>query len=217
LGQNVLERNYLGLMTKTHTFNDLSEADLAATSGARYAKGLRDEVFKHSNPYRLVEVSDHFGKHAQTPNPPSDHELRHVTIDKAYWPDEAVPEVRSLGLEALERVPGFPIELLSTNARFFIHCREWLDGAGDYLQYKLFMRRADPSFVLRTKDRPDVSCHISTSFYTHRSRNLCELEIVIPPSEFAKMAPGVPYTLHPVNGKPGYAWSVRDGVTLMRK
>lgn len=83
LGQNVLERNYLGLMIKVHTFNDLSEANLAATWGTRYAKGLRDDVFKHSNPYCLLNVSDHFGKYASVPNPPAAKE--HERPQRAPW------------------------------------------------------------------------------------------------------------------------------------
>jgi RNA polymerase sigma factor (sigma-70 family) len=217
LGPSALERNYLGLMIKVHTFNDLSEANLAATWGTRYAKGLRDEVFKHSNPYCLLEVSDHFGKSAKVPNPPADHELKQVTIDKAYWPDakDAPDEVRKMANLAL----GDNMELhlqLGGDRRFYIHCREWLDNAGDYLQYKLFMRRADTNFVLRAQGRPDVSCQISMNFYTHRSRNHCELEVVIPSAEAAKMVSGVAYSLHPVNGKKGYEWKVHEGVTLTR-
>jgi hypothetical protein len=71
LGQNVLDGNSLGLMIKVHTFNDLSEANLAETLGTRYANGLRDDVFKHSNPYCLLEVSDHFGTYASVSNPPT--------------------------------------------------------------------------------------------------------------------------------------------------
>jgi hypothetical protein len=202
-------------MVKVHTFNDLSTDNLAATWGARYARGLRDDVFRHSNPYRLMEVSDHFGKYAKVPNPPADHELTRVTIDRAYWPQDAVPEVRELGIGRLQDAQ-LPIGLPQADAHFFIHCREWLDNAGDYLQYKLFMRRADRKFLLRARGRPDVSCDVSMSFYTHRSRNLCELEVVIPPGEYAKMAQGVEYTLQPVNGKKGYEWQVREGVKLMR-
>jgi hypothetical protein len=207
LGQNVLERNYLGLMIHVHTFKDLSEANLAATWGARYAKGQRDEVFPHSNPYRLLEVSDHFGKYAKVPNPPADKELRQATIDKAYWPEaeDAPAEIRELkwGKEA-------------GSGRFFVHCAEWLENAGDYLQYKLFMRRADTGFVLRAKGQPDVSCKVSMNFYTQRSRNLCELEVIIPADGFAKMVKGVAYTLHPANGRKGYEWKVREGLTLTR-
>jgi hypothetical protein len=207
LGRNVLERNYLGLMIHVHTFNDLSEANLAATWGARHAKGQRDELFPHSNPYRLLEVSDHFGKYAKVPNPPADKELRQVTIGKAYWPesDGTPKEIRELGWG---KQPG--------SGRFFVHCEEWLENAGDYLQYKLFMRRADTSFVLRAEGQPDVPCQVSMNFYTHRSRNLCELEVVIPAADFARMARGVAYTLHPANEKKNYQWKVRDGVKLTR-
>jgi hypothetical protein len=216
LGQNILERRYLGLMIHVHTFNDLSEANLATTWGSRYAKGQRDEVFPHSNPYRLLEVSDHFGKYAKLPNPPSDRDLYRVTIDKAYWPKDALPEVRALGVGALQG-GQLPTEVLAENPRFFVHCREWLENAGDYLQYKLFMRRADKNFLLRAKGQPDVACHISMNFYTHRSRNLCELEVVIPPSEYAKMAKGVAYMLHSVNSTKGYEWKVSEGIKLTRE
>jgi hypothetical protein len=86
LGQNVVQSRYLGLMIKVHTFNDLSEADLAATWGTRYAKGLRDDVFRHSNPYCLLEVSDHFGKYADVPNPPAAKEHKGYTrSQEATW------------------------------------------------------------------------------------------------------------------------------------
>jgi RNA polymerase sigma factor (sigma-70 family) len=208
LGQNILERNYLGLMIHVHTFKDLSEANLAATWGTRYAKGQRDDLFPHSNPYRLLEVSDHFGKYAQVPNPPADPELKQATIAKAYWPEskDAPAEIRALGWG---KEPG--------SGRFFVHCEEWLENAGGYLQYKLFMRRADRDFVLRAPGRPDVLCQVSMNFYTDRSRNLCELEVVIPATEYAKMAAGVAYTIQPTNGKKGYQWQVRDGLTVTRE
>jgi hypothetical protein len=207
LGQNILERNYLGLMVHVHTFNDLSEANLAATWGRRYAKGERDDVFRHSNPYRLLEVSDHFGKYAKVPNPPADKEHKQITISKIYWPEakEAPQEARQMASSAE-----------AGGARFFIHCDEWFDNAGDYLQYKLFMLAGDRNFVLRAKGQPDVACRLSMTFYTHHSRNLCELEVVIPAADYAKMARGVAYTLHPLNGRAGYAWRPHNGVTLTR-
>ncbi|HJZ92016.1 MAG TPA: sigma-70 family RNA polymerase sigma factor [Gemmataceae bacterium] len=208
LGQNVLEPGYLGLMLKVHTFNDLSEAKLAETWGTRYAKGQRDDVFRHSNPYRLMEVSDHFGKDAKLPNPPADDkEHRRVTISKAYQQDskDAPAEIRALRW-SVEQGAG----------RFFVHCDEWLENAGDYLQYKLFMRRADRNFALKAKGQRDVACQISMNFYSYRGQKLCELEVIIPPAEYARMAKDVEYTLHPVNGIKGYEWKVRDGVTVTR-
>jgi hypothetical protein len=207
LGQNVLERNYLGLMVHTHTFRDLSEANLAATWGRRYAKGERNDAFPHSNPYRLLQVSDHFGQFADVANPPADIEHKTITIGKAYWPEapDADPAVVKLESGAAEG-----------GHRFFIHGEEWFENAGDYLQYKRFMSRADKNLVLRAKGKPDVSCRVSMNFYTRSSQNLRELEVVIPPAEYAKMDKGVSYELVPNNSKAGYAWNVREGLALIR-
>ncbi len=208
LGQNILERNYLGLMIHVHTFTDLSEANLAATWGTRYAKGQRDDVFRHGNPYRLLEVSDHSGKYTRVANPPADKEHKRVTIDKAYWQEarDAPAEIREL---RWSKEPG--------SGRFFVHCEEWLENAGDYLQYKLFMRRSDRRFVLRAKGQPDVSCQMSMNFVAGGPRKLRELEVIIPAADYPKMAKGAAYTLHPANGKRGYEWKVRDGLTVTRE
>src|SRR5262249_10484856 len=68
LGQNPLDASTMGLLTHVNTFNDLSEVPLAATWGKRYALGERDAEFRYSNPYRCVELSDHFGKFARLEN-----------------------------------------------------------------------------------------------------------------------------------------------------
>jgi hypothetical protein len=206
LGQNVLSRTYLGMMVKVHMFNDLSDARLAETWGARYAKSQRSEVFPRNNPYRLLEISDHFGRYARLPNPPADKEHTRITISKAYWADskDADKYIREMRTDAGKE-----------DGRFFIHGEEWFENAGDHLQYKLFMRLADKCFVLRAKGQPDVACQMSNGFVT--SQKLREMEVIIPVAEYAKMAKGVPYTLHPVNGKKGYEWKVREEVTLTRE
>ena len=152
-------------------------------------------------------MSDHFGKYAQVPNPPADREHRQITIAKAYWPEaqDAPAEIREL---RWGKPPG--------SGRFFVHCDEWLENAGDHLQYKLFMRRSDRNFVLRAQGQPDVSCQISMNFFTWASKNLRELEVLIPAADYARMVRNVAYTLHPVNNTKGFAWRVRDGLTLKR-
>jgi hypothetical protein len=173
----------------------------------RYSKGQRDEVFRHSNPYRLMEVSDHFGKHGKVPNPPA--ELTRVTIGKAYWlGSKDVPEW-------IRAQVGRPAQ--DGSARLFFHGEEWLDDAGDYLQYKPFVSRVDPEFVFKAKGKPDVKARFDGWYYTQASSKHRELSVVIPADEFAKMARGVPYTIHPANGKKGYQWLVRDGLTLTRE
>ncbi len=207
LGQNTLDANYFGLMVHIHTFNDLSEANLAPTWGARYALGKRDEVFAHSNPYRTIALEDHFGKYGGLPNPPA-KEHKRLTLTKVYWPDakdapEAVKNFRS----------GSPPE----SGRLFVHVEEWLDDAGDYLQYKPFLEKADHQFVLRSPGKPDVRCQASKSFLTLGSQKLREFEIVIPPAEFAKMAMRTAYRLSVVNpSKEECHWEIPGDLSITR-
>ncbi|HIJ54228.1 MAG TPA: transglutaminase domain-containing protein [Planctomycetes bacterium] len=70
LGQHILDPHQFGLQTHLYTFNDLSEANLASSWGRRYAEGERNAVFKHSNPYSAVTISDLFGCHSDIQNPP---------------------------------------------------------------------------------------------------------------------------------------------------
>ena len=70
LGQPILDEHQFGLQTHLYTFSDLSEPNLAPTWGWRYAKGVRSDVFKHSNPYSAITLSDLFGSHSNIPNPP---------------------------------------------------------------------------------------------------------------------------------------------------
>jgi hypothetical protein len=212
LGQNVIQPRYLGLMIKVHTFNDLSEARLAETWGTRYARHLRDEAFPYANPYRLLEISDHFGKYATLSNPsaadPSAvNEHHQLTIDKVYWADapDAPAKVRQMKSKA---EPG--------GHNLWIHCRERFQNAGGYLQYKPFMRQVDHNFVLQAEGQSDVACRLSMSFTTSNTENLCEMELVIPPEEYAKMATDVAYTLQPLNSVKDYVWKIREGLALRR-
>jgi Transglutaminase-like superfamily len=208
LGQNILDATYLGLMIHVHTFNDLSEANLAPTWGARYGLSQRDAEFKHSNPYRTLELSDHFGRFAKVQNPPA-KEHKQITITHAYWADAAdTPDDLRQSAARHTAADGSP--------RFFIHGDEWWDDAGDYLQYKVFMQQVDRQFVLRAKDQPEVKATVTMSFFTNASTKLREMEVAIPKEEYAKMVKGVTYSLNPVNGVKGYEWRVKEDVRLSK-
>ncbi len=196
-------------MLPVHTFNDLADANLAATWGRRYGLRERDATFRHSNPYRLMEVSDHFGKHAKLTNPPAENEHRTLTLGKLYWPQAK---------EAPALVRESPPNNLPPGAgRFYFHAEEWFADAGDYLQYKPFLAKADPNFVLKAPGQPDVKCKLTLGFLTLASQQVREFEILIPPAEFAKMATGADYTLHPLNANPDLKWKVKEGLTLRRE
>jgi hypothetical protein len=206
LGQNILDANVLGLMTHVHTFNDLADAQLAETWGVRLATGKRDSVFRTANPYRTEELSDHFGRFAKVDNPPFPEHTQ-ITLDRAYWFDS--PDTPRFILE------GVTHDANDASGRVLAHGEEWFDDQ-DHRQYGAFVQEAGKTFRFRAPGRPDVTGIASGSYYAHPPEGAREFEIVIPPAEFAKMAPGVEYTITPANEAPGLAWKTKGRLAIKR-
>jgi hypothetical protein len=206
LGQNILDEQYFGLMIHVHTFNDLSEAKFAPTWGRRYALGLRDEEFKYSNPYRTLEISDLFGRDSKLVNAPAEEHMT-ITITKAYWLESKdTPAVIRQGARRPKEGEG----------HLYLHADEWFADQGKE-QYLPFLKQVDRSFVFRAKGQPDVKGQVQLSFWADGRTGLREILLVVPKSEYAKMAKGVIYTVHPVNATEGYQWKVKDGLTITRE
>jgi hypothetical protein len=70
--------------------------------------------------------------------------------------------------------------------------------------------RTPDAFVLRAEAQLDVKAGLSSAFTTWASREIREFE----PAEFGKVAKRVRYTLHPANGRSGYKWGIKDGMTV---
>jgi hypothetical protein len=206
LAQNSLDANYMGLLTRVNTFNDLSEANVAPTWGKRYALGERDAEFTTSNPYKAIAISDQFGRFAKVENPEV-AEHRAITLTKAYWLESAEgPEFIRKGTHKPRPGAG----------HILLHGEEWFADQ-PYMQYKQFLARAGEQFLLRADGHPDVHARISGAYFTFAAEGAREVEIVIPSEEFAKMAAGVDYVITPVNEKPGYAWNVRAGLAICKQ
>src|SRR5262249_50246341 len=156
-----------------------SEAQLGPTWGRRYALGLRDENFKTANPYRLLEISDHFGRESNVPNPPFEQkEHKSITITKAYWlqSTETPAPIRQSARRPKEG-----------EAHLYVHGEEWFPDR-DKLQYQEFISRADKTFIFRSKGHPDVKGTLQMSFWADGPSNLREILLVVPKEEFAKLA-----------------------------
>jgi hypothetical protein len=206
LGQNVLDAHLMGLLIHVNTFNDLSEVPLAATWGKRYANGERDDIFRYGNPYRCEEVSDHFGKYAKIENPEVP-ELRLLTISRAYWADDP---------DAHESIKTAKWLLHRDGSRsLLLHGEEWLDNETGS-QYRPFLEAAGREFVLKADGRADVHARVTTSSITWHSRDLHEIELLVPQPEYAKMDRGVEYTLSAPQELNGYAWKTRGHVSITR-
>lgn len=200
LGQNILDEQLFGLHTHLYTFNDLSEADLAPTWGLRYGKGERNAVFKHSNPYSAIMLSDLFGCHSNISNPivPA-KEHKNLTISKAYW------------FHSSERPQWIPNDAVQkdNNGHILFHIDEWFEGEG-IDQYKTFYSKADKRFLLKSQGHPDVQAYAERGYWNQ------EFYIRVPEKECIKMKTDIPYTVHAVNSNPKYQWKVRQGVTIRK-
>ena len=181
---------------------------MTKTWGWRYGKGERDDTFRTSNPYRATELSDRFGIHCTLSNPEVEiKEHNEITISKAYWHDsDDAPEI----VKASEHIRA------DGAGHLFIHGDEWFRGE-PYTQYKDFMRRADPDFRLVAEGQEEIKGSLSSLYITHESRAIREIEIRIPPAEYAKMARGVSYRLVPVNSKDEYQWKVEDSIRIRKR
>jgi len=207
LGQNILDGSLMGLLTHVNTFNDLSDVPLAETWGKRYANGERDAIFRYGNPYRCEEVSDHFGKYATIDNPEA-HEHRALTITKAYWADDPDAHATIKESKWLFHTDG--------SRSILVHGEEWFaDLSGP--QYRPFLEAAGKDFLFHADNHPDIRGRITTSSITWHSRDLHEIEILIPAAEYARMQPGALYTLTPAKDVAGYQWKTTGRVTITKK
>jgi RNA polymerase sigma factor (sigma-70 family) len=209
LGQNTLDANTMGLLTHVNTFNDLSEVPLAETWGKRYALGERDAVFRYGNPYRCVELSDHFGKFAKVENPEA-REHRAMTISRAYWADDPEAPAR---IQRAKRPRGNrdhgPVQL-------FFHADEWFDDQ-PWQQLKIFLQAAGKEFLFQAEGQPDVLGRTTAGSCTDPAQNVREIEVILPRDEYAKMKPGIAYRIVPRNEVSGYEWKVKGRLTITCK
>ncbi len=194
LGQNTYGKGAMGALTHVHTFRDLTEANLAATWGLRYGKGLRDSVFKYNNPYRTTEISDRFGIHCRMENPRV-KEKKIVVITKAYWFfSEDRPKSIS---DKLVRQDNHGHVLFHVDASFN--------------ELRAIYPKLGKTFVLSTEGRPDVIGSAERGYWNS------ECYIRIPREELVKMVPGVPYKIRPTDQKSDYRWEVKDNVRITKR
>jgi hypothetical protein len=97
-----------------------------------------------------------------------------------------------------------------------VHGEEWFDDESGP-QYRPFLEAAGREFLLQAEGHAEIHGRITTSSITWHSRNLHEIELLIPPAEYARMEPGIEYTLTPRNGVAGYEWKTKGRVTIAKK
>jgi len=197
LGQDTLDRDYLGLMTHVATFRDWSEADMPATVGRRQVLDLRDEPFVHANPYRTLEIEERFGAHARIENPPVAPPPEAIVLDRLLWTDSA--ELPA-GLQASLR-DSFGV---------LAHA----EPGTSYERLQEFQARCDARFFLEAAGQTTLSALSPRGGVTWDGS--CWILIPFGPADRAALAEGVAYRLRASNRASPGRWSVAEGLTITR-
>lgn len=202
LGQNIYGQGAMGLLTHVHTFNDLSEAGLAATWGVRYGKRVRDSTFEYSNPYRTTELSDRFGVHCQLANPPVE-EPKTLLITAAYW------------FFSEDRPAWVGKDKFRQDDDGHVMVRVKASGRNMRFIYP----KLDKRFQLVAEGQPPVAAQAKRGYWSHGTQNEAHHEcyVHISAEELARMIPLVPYRIAPVDGDSEYTWEVGGDVTITKQ
>jgi hypothetical protein len=201
LGQEIVDDNYLGLMTHIDTCADISETHLAETWGLRSDRWPNVSVKLSSiNPYQLIAAADHWGIKA-THKDSAPEVLTQATVIDVLWPGTA--PFRELIADA-SGIPKTDLVLM---------IKEWI-ATRNYVQLREFIAHADGHFVLRSPGHPDVPLHyngLNCSNMSKRGFAMCFDESAGP-----TLIPGVAYILVPRNQNANNLWKVADGLIIRK-
>jgi hypothetical protein len=214
LGQNTLDAGNLGLMTHVHTFHDLAEAGLGDGWGARHPWRRESPVFRHSNPYTALTLSDQVGVHSGLdPDELATAEEGHrvLTINDLMWfdSDRRPADIRGDWSRAADPTEGHLLVLVN----------DLLPGQ-DARQYRAFHASANNELLLRSPElpgAPDVRAYSPQAWWVDADAGTTAFYLSIPGRELMKMRPGIPYHLVPQGADDEYRWAVApDLVALVR-
>jgi len=129
---------------------------------------------------------------------PKRHHKR-LTISKAYWFDSKDRP------DSIKR----PSWMEAQDGHMLVHVDEQFEGETS-VQYRSFYAKADRMFVLKSPGQPTVRATAKHGYWAQ------EFYIQIPRDEYAKMTPGRPHTIHPVNASSTRRWRVKPGVMIRK-
>jgi hypothetical protein len=115
------------------------------------------------------------------------------------------------------RIPKFARDLFEGKGHFIITIAEWLDGQ-DHRQLSAF--KEDAAFEFRLKASGHEDTHIAANTfqgtYSSGDDGFRGFVVRLPDNELSKLAPGVKYTIEPINQNDKYYWVPNESVALVR-
>jgi hypothetical protein len=208
LGQPILDENLFGLTTHVLTLRDWADARMGRTVGRRQGLELRDDTFRTQNPYATLELSDAFGMHARVENPEGAEPLppETVTLERAFW--AASPERPAhLGLSG--------VDLEHDTLHAFLAART-SDQALDQALLEPFWNAVPKGFNLVAPSGAQIPAEAVRGWWAGAQDGAPFLYFVLrlAPEERAKLAPGVRYSIEPVQPAAGPRFVAAAGLGL---
>jgi hypothetical protein len=213
LGRNTYGPNAMGMVTHVHTFRDLSDADLTATWGVRYAKGLRDDIFCSSNPYQTTELSDRIGIHSdmEIPKPKQPWEKTgNLRILSAYWWND-------LPADDWRRGVLTPDQDKRKQGHLLLHV-EWASRTRlNSTQIVRLLNFVDRNVHLVGDQGKRIPLEIRGGSVWTGPQGGAEMEIPISEEIYSMLKRDMEYSLVPVNSMDEFQWEVADEVKVVKK
>ena len=115
------------------------------------------------------------------------------------------------------RIPEFARDLFDGKGHFIITIDEWMAGQ-DYRQLNTFREAAVFEFLLKADGHKDIRVTFDTyqGAYSSGDGGFQGFVVGLPQAALDKMAPGVEYTITPVEQNEKYYWQANQDVTLTR-
>jgi hypothetical protein len=210
LGRNTYGPRAMGMVTHVHTFRDLSDANLTATWGVRYAKGLRDDVFAASNPYRTTELSDRIGIHCdmKIPRPRQTWEKTgNIRILSAYWWND-------LPADDWRRRSVSPERDKERRGNLLLHVDSTIGTRLNNQQVIALLSRVDRNMHLVDDQGRRIPLQIRAGSVWTGPEGGAELEVAIPEAAHSQLASKTEYSLVFVNAEDYFQWEVAEDVKV---
>lgn len=131
-------------------------------------------------------------------------EIKTAHVNGLYWQGD-------------ERIPAWCRDLSSGRGHFVLAIDEWIQGQ-DHRQLDAFRENAGFEFLLQADGHDDVRITSGNSCGNCSAGNgefQCFV-VSLEASQLKQIAPGVEYTLTPVEPRANHTWRVKDGVRLVR-
>lgn len=199
LDQEVADRNYLGLLTHISTCADIEESHLAESWATRSAEWPNVASRLSSvNPYRLIAVSDHWGKNAKKDNPEV-ASLKTGTVIKVAWRDTPDFKAMLFGNPAPE------------NVDLFIFTKEWLPTR-NYIQMREFIQGASHTFELRAPGQPPVRVEYAGLNVNTSDERCYGFRVAL--DDRVKLRQGISYGMTPIQAGSLNRWVVPPDIEV---